>query len=84
MKIDRTVSHICDICKIPKGTEHCLFHCNAYREEISDHQRTVKDILNGEELNAIIDINLKVYIGCINDICWQGENDLVKSTKLFF
>ena len=51
---------------------------------MSDLQRTVEDILNRGELFAIIDINLEVYIGCMNNICWQGENDLGKSTKLFF
>ena len=41
-----------------------------YKEEMSDLQRTVEDILNREGLFASIGINLKVCIGCINDICW--------------
>ena len=32
-KIDKNVSQMCTICKIPDDTEHFLFHCDIYKEE---------------------------------------------------
>ena len=90
-KIDKTVSQMCAVCKVPEDTEHFLFHCDAYKKERDCLEKSVGGVLYAEGIFTVCDINLKVLNGCISDNSGQGQNDLVgalaqyvKSTKRFF
>ena len=41
-KIDKNISHMCTICKIPEDTEDFLFHCDVYKEEWDCLEKSVK------------------------------------------
>ena len=89
-KIDKNISQMCTICKIPEDTEHFLFHCDAYKEEWDCLEKSVEEVLYREGIFTVCDINLKVLNGGISDISRHGQIDLVgalaqyvKSTKRF-
>ena len=88
-KIDKNVSQMCTICKIPDDTEQFIIHCDVYKEERDCLEKSVEEVLYREGIITVCDINLKVLKGGISDISRQRKNDLgalaqyVKSTKRF-
>ena len=81
-KIDKTVSQMGTVCKVPEDTEHFLFDCDAHKEERDCLEKTVEKVLYAEGIFTACDINLKVLNGCISDISKQGQNDLVGALGL--
>ena len=55
-KIDKTVSQMCTVCKVPEDTEHFLFHCDAYKEERDCVEKSVKEVLYAEGIFTVCEI----------------------------